>query len=167
LGCGHPRKVTATSAKVTIVQNVFSLLMNQTSSKDSVNTTVIQGVVNDKITMRVVTDTSMLFTRNVRMKALGLKVKEDVSVPRIRGADEEKRFIRERISRFDVFINMRESTDKLCKHQGIFGFGLRKFKIKFLKDNDPFRILSLKYLTCQDVVHGLEYEITVVVRNKM
>jgi hypothetical protein len=147
--------VTATDAKVTIIQNAFSLLMNHTSSKDSVNTTTIQGFIDDKITMRVVTNTSTLFTRNVRLKMLGLKVKEDISIPRIIGVDEEKRFIGERISRFDVFIGMRERTDKLCEHQGFFCFGLHKFKIEFLKDNDPFRIFSPKYLTCQDVVHGV------------
>jgi hypothetical protein len=84
-----------------------------------------------------------------------LEVKEDVFVPGIRGSDDERSFIGERISRFDVFLNTRESTDKLHKHQGLFGFGLCKFKIEFLKDDDPFRILSPKYLTCQDVVHGV------------
>jgi hypothetical protein len=155
LGCGHPGKVTATGTKVTIVQNVFSLLVNQTSSKDSVNTMAIQGVTDDYITTRMVANTSTLFVKNVRLRTLGLRVKEDVSVLRIRGVAEEKRFIRERISRFDVFIGTRESTDKLCEHQGFFGFGLCKFKIEFLKDNDPFRIFSPKYLTCQDVVHGV------------
>jgi hypothetical protein len=61
----------------------------------------------------------------------------------------------ERISRFDVFIGMRESIDELCKHQGLFGFGLHKFEIEFLKDDDPFGIFSPKYLMCQDVVHGV------------
>jgi hypothetical protein len=155
LGCGHPRKVTTTSAKVTIIQNVFSLLMNQTSSKDSINTTVIQGVTDDKITMRMVVNTSTLFTGSVRLKVLGLEVKEDVSMPRIRGDYEEKSFIGERISRFDVFISTREIADKIRKHQGLFGFGLCKFKIEFLKDDDPFRVFSPKHLTCQDVVHGI------------
>jgi hypothetical protein len=153
LGCGHPEKVTATGTKVTIIQNAFKLLMNKTSSKDSVNIMAIQGVVDDKITTRMVANTSMLFMRSVRLKELGLELKEDVSVLRIRGADEEKSFTGERISRFGVFISMRESTDKLCKHQGLFGFGLCKFKINFLKDDNPFRIFSPKYLMCQDVVH--------------
>jgi hypothetical protein len=155
LGCGHPRKVTAIGAKVTIVQNAFSLCMNQTSSKDSVNTMTIQGVADDKITMRKVVNTSTLFMGSVRLKTLGLEVKEDVSIPRIRGADEENSFIGERISRFDVFISTGEIADKLRKHQGLFGFGLRKFKIKFLKDDDPFRLFSPKHLTFQDVVHGV------------
>ena len=97
MGCGHPKKVTAIGAKVTIVQNVFSLLMNQTSSKDGVNTTVMQGVADDEITMRVVMNASTLFVRDVGLKMLGLEVKEDVSVPRIRGTDEEKSLIRENL----------------------------------------------------------------------
>ena len=105
----------ATGSKVIVIQNAFSLYMNQTSSKDSVNTTVIQGVTDDKIMTRMVANTSTLFTLSVRLKALGLEVKEDVSVPRIRGADEEKSFVRERISRFDIFISMGEIADELCK----------------------------------------------------
>jgi hypothetical protein len=147
--------VTATGTKVTIVQNVFSLLVNQTSPKDGVNTTAIQGVANDEITTRVVTNASTLFVRNVGLKTLGLKVEKNVSIPRIGGADVENRLIRERISRFNVFIDMRESTDNLYKHQGFFVFGLRKLDIEFLKNNDPFRISTPKYLTCQDVVHGV------------
>jgi hypothetical protein len=114
--------VTATGSKVTVVQDTFNLRMNQTSSKDSINTTVIQGVVDDEITTRMVANTLTLFTGSVRLKALGLEVKEDVSVPRIRCADEENSFVRERISRFDVFISMGEIIDKLCKNQGLFGF---------------------------------------------
>ena len=147
--------MTATSAKVTIIQNVFDLCMNQTSSKDSINTTTIQGVADDKITTRMVANTSTLFMGNVRLKKLGLEVKEDVSIPRIKGADEEKSFIRERISRFDIFISMGEIADQFCKHQGLFGFGLCKFKIEFLKDDDPFRLFSPEHLTCQDMVHGV------------
>ena len=138
MGGGHPRKVTATGAKVTIIQSTFSLLVNQTSSKDGVNTTAIQGVVDDKITTRVVTNTSTLFTRNVRLKTLGLKVKENVSILGVRGADEEERLIRKRVSRFNVFIGTWESTNELGKYQGFFGFGLCKLKIEFLKNNDPF-----------------------------
>jgi hypothetical protein len=155
LGCGHPRKVTTTGSKVIVIQNAFNLCMNQTSSKDSINTTAIQGVADDKITTRMVVNMSTLFTESVRLKALGLEIKEDVSIPRIRGADEEKSFFKERISRFDVFISMGEIADELRKHHGIFGFGLCKFKIEFLKDDDPFRVFSPEHLTCQDVVHGV------------
>jgi hypothetical protein len=147
--------VTAIGSKVTVIQNTFNLCMNQTSSKDSINTMAIQGVTDDKIMTRIVANTSKLFTGSVRLKALGLEVKEDVSIPRIRGVDEEKSFVRERISRFDVFVNMGEIADKLRKHQGPFGFGLRKFKIEFLKDDDPFRVFASEHLTCQDVVHGV------------
>jgi hypothetical protein len=138
LGCGHPGKVTTTSAKVTIVQNTFNLFVNQTSSKNGVNTTVVQGVAEDEVTTRVVTYTSTLFSRDVWLKTLGLKVKEDVSIPGVRGADEEERLIGKRVSRFIVFIGTWESTDELDKHQGFFGFGLCKLEIEFLKNNDPF-----------------------------
>jgi hypothetical protein len=147
--------VIAIGSKVTVIQNTFSLYMNQTSSKDSVNTTAIQGSANDKITVRMLENTSTLLTGSVRLKALGLEIKENVSIPRIRCVDEEKSFVRERISRFDIFIGMGEISNKLHKHQGLFGFGLRKFKIEFMKDDDPFRVFSPEHLTCQDMVHGV------------
>jgi hypothetical protein len=53
----------------------------------------------------------------------------------IRGADEEERLIRKRVSRFIVFIGTWESTDELGKHQGFFGLSLGKLKIEFLKNN--------------------------------
>jgi hypothetical protein len=148
LGCGHPGKVTATSAKVTIVLNAFSLFVNHTSPKNGVNTTAVQSVTVDEVTARVVMYASTLFSRDVWLKKLGLKVKEDVSIPRVRGADEEERLIRKRVSRFMGFIDTWESTDKLGKHQGFFGFGLCKLEIEFLKDHDLFQIFSPKYLTC-------------------
>jgi hypothetical protein len=116
---------------------------------------MIQGVTDDKITMRMVANTLTLFTGSVRLKALGLEIKEDVFLQRIKGVDEEKSFIRERISRFNIFISMGEITDKLRKHQGLFGFGLHKFMIEFLKDDNPFRVFSPEHLTCQDMVDGI------------
>ena len=107
MGCGHLGKVTTTGTKVTIIQNVFSLLVSQTLPKNGVDTTAIQSVAEDDIMARVVTNASTLFARDVGLKTLGLKVEEDVSVPRIRGVDEEDRFIGERISSFDVFIGTR------------------------------------------------------------
>ena len=130
--------MTPTGAKVTIVQNAFNLFVNQTSPKNSVNTTTIQSVTEDEITARVVTDASTLFSRDVWLKMLGLKVEENVSIPRVRGADEEERLIRKRVSRFIVFIGTRERTDELNKHQGFFGFSLCKLEIEFFKNDDPF-----------------------------
>ena len=138
MGCGHPGKVTATGTKVTIVQNAFNLFVNQTSPKDGVNTMTIQSVSEDEITTRVVMDASTLFTRDVGLKTLSLKVEENVSIPGFRGADEEERLIGERVSRFNVCIDTWKRTDKLGKHQGFFGFGLCKLEIEFLENNDPF-----------------------------
>ena len=147
MGCGHPGKVTATSAKMTIVQNVFSLFVNKTSPKDGVNTTAIQSVAEDEIMARVVTNASTLFMRDVGLKTLSLKVEENVSIPRVRCADEEERLIWKRVSRLMVFIDTWKSTDELSKHQGFFGLSLRKLEIEFLENHDPFRIFSPKYLT--------------------
>jgi hypothetical protein len=140
--------VTATGAKVTIVQNVFIFFVNQTSPKNGVNATTIQSIAEDEIMVRVVTDASTLFSRDVGLKTLGLKVKENVSIPRVRGDDEEERLVRKRVSKFIVFIGTWESTDELNKHQGFFGLSLGELEIEFLKNNDPFQIFSPKYVTC-------------------
>ena len=66
----------------------------------------------------------MLFSRDVGLKTLGLKVKENVSIPRVRGADEEERLVRKRVSKFIVFIGTWESTDELEKHEGFFSLAL-------------------------------------------
>jgi hypothetical protein len=84
---------------------------------------------------------------------LGLEIKKDVSIPRIKRANEEYRFIGETIYRLGVFINMGKITNELRKCQGFLGFGLGKLKIEFLKDDDPFGIFSPKDLMCQNVIH--------------
>jgi hypothetical protein len=69
--------VTAIGTKVTIIHNTFNLLMNQTSSKDGVNPMTIQSVTDDEIATRMVAEyVDTVFARNVRLKTLGLKVKE-------------------------------------------------------------------------------------------
>ena len=72
--------MTAIGSKVTVVQDAFNLCMNQTSSKDSVNTTTIQGVADDKITTRMVANTLILFTGSVRLKELGLEIEMNISI---------------------------------------------------------------------------------------
>ena len=89
--------------------------MNQTSSKNGVNTTTVQSVVEDEVTTRVVTYASTLFSRDVWLKTLGLKVKENVSIPRVRGADEKERLIGKGVSRFIVFIGTWETTQLRMK----------------------------------------------------
>jgi hypothetical protein len=116
---------------------------------------MIQSVTDDKVATRMMANMMTLFTRDIRLKTLGLEIKKDISIPRIGCANEEQSFIGERISRLSIFISMGKVANKLRKHQGFFSFGLSKFKIEFLKDDDPFGIFSPKNLTCQNVIHGV------------
>jgi hypothetical protein len=84
MSCSHPRKVTTTCSKVTVIKDTFNLLMIQTSSQDSINTTMIQSVIDDKVESRMVTNMMAFFTRDIGMKMLGLEIKKDISIPRIR-----------------------------------------------------------------------------------
>jgi hypothetical protein len=95
------------------------------------------------------------FTGDIRLKKLGLKINKDISIPRIIHANEEQRFIKERISSLGIFISMGKIADKFFKNQGIFIFGLGKLEIKFLKNIDPFGIFSPKEFPCQNMIHGV------------
>jgi hypothetical protein len=103
----------------------------------------------------MVMNTMTFFTRDIGLKTLGLEINKDISIPRIRRAYEEQSFIRERISGLNIFINAGKVATKFRKHQGFFSFGLSKFKIEFLKDDDPFGIFGPKNLTCQNMIHGV------------
>jgi hypothetical protein len=147
--------MTATGSKVTVIEDVFSLFMSQTLLQDSVNTTMIQSVTDDKVAMRMMANTTTFFTRDIKLKTLGLEIKKDISIPWVGGVDEEQSLIKERISGLSIFISMGKVVDKLHKHQRFFTFGLNKFAIKLLKYDDPFRIFSHKNLMCQNVIHGV------------
>ena len=55
--------MTATCSRVEIIQHVFSLLMGEASPENGVNTMSIQGVIQDKIVLHVVTDAAMIIVR--------------------------------------------------------------------------------------------------------
>jgi hypothetical protein len=116
---------------------------------------LIQSVTDDKVASRMVTNTTMFFMVDIGLKMLGLKINKDISIPRIRHANEEKRFIEERIYGLSIFISMGKITDMFCKHQEFFSFGLVKLEIELLKNNDPFGIFSPKDLMCQNMIHGV------------
>ena len=83
-------------------------------------------------------DTTTLFMRDIGLKMLGLEINKDIARPRIKHADEEQSLIEERIFGLSIFISMWKVANNLCKHQIFLSFGLNKFKIEFLKENDPF-----------------------------
>ena len=53
----------ATCSRVAIIQHMFILLMGEASLENRVDPTSIQGIIQDKIVFRVVTDTTMIITR--------------------------------------------------------------------------------------------------------
>jgi hypothetical protein len=50
---------------------------------------MIQHVTDNKVAMRMMADTTTLFTRDIGLKTLGLEIKKDISIPRVGRADEE------------------------------------------------------------------------------
>jgi hypothetical protein len=50
---------------------------------------------------------------------------------------------------------MGKIANEFHKDQGLFRFGLRKFKIEFLKGDDLFGVFSPKELMGQNVIHGI------------
>ena len=55
--------MTTTCSRVAIIQHVFSLLMGEASPENGVNPTSIQGIIQDEIVLRVVTDAAMIISR--------------------------------------------------------------------------------------------------------
>ena len=76
LSCSHPRKMTATCAKMAVIKNLFNLVMGEASSENGIYTTSIQGIIEDKIVLCVVTNATMIFTRYSRMKTLCLEIND-------------------------------------------------------------------------------------------
>jgi hypothetical protein len=124
----HPRKVTSTSSKAIVSKDTFNLFTSQTSSQDSVNTMTIQCVTDDKVAMRMVTNTSTFFMRDIGLKTLGLEIKKDVSIPRIRRVDEEQSFSKERIYGLSIFISMGRSQIRSANTKYVLALNLENLR---------------------------------------
>jgi hypothetical protein len=80
----------------------------------------IQSFTDDKVSFRMMANTTTFFMGDIEIKTLGLKIKKDISIPRVEHANEKQRFIRERIIGLNIFIIMGMIKDKFHKNQGIF-----------------------------------------------
>jgi hypothetical protein len=104
----------------------------------------------------MVANTTTLFTGNVELETLDLKIEKNISMLRVRHANEEHRFIRKRIIGLSIFIGMGKIAYKFRKNQRLLILLFGKLEIKFLKNNNPFGIFSPKDLSCKDMVHGVQ-----------
>ena len=52
--------MTATCSEVAIIQHMFSLLMGEASPENRINPMSIQGIIQDEVVFRVVTDTAAI-----------------------------------------------------------------------------------------------------------
>ena len=95
LGYSHPRKMTATCSRVAIIQNMFNFFMCKASSKDGIDTTSVQCIIQNEIVLCMVTDTMKIVMTYVRLKYLSLEINNQISIPCISCAYEEQKFIRE------------------------------------------------------------------------
>ena len=76
LGCSHPKMMTATCSRVAFIENLFILFMGEASSENVIYTTSIQGIIDDKIVLYVVTNVAMILTIYSRLKTLCLEIND-------------------------------------------------------------------------------------------
>ena len=62
LSCSHPSQMTTTCSKVAIIKHMFILLMGEAFLENRINPMSIQGIIQDEVVFRVVTDTVVFVT---------------------------------------------------------------------------------------------------------
>lgn len=87
LGGGIFEHVAAKSTGVAVIQHPLSLLEIQTSTKNIINAEAVQGIANNAIGLRLVTNPPSSVFRYIRTEGRRLQIYYDVPIPRVEGAD--------------------------------------------------------------------------------
>ena len=72
---------------------MFNFLMGEASPENRINLTSIQGIIQDEVVFRVVTDTMVIVTGKMWLKSLCLEINKKIYIPRIDSANQEQEFI--------------------------------------------------------------------------
>ena len=87
LGGGISGHVATTSTGVVVTQHPLSLLESQTSAKNRISAEAVQGIANNVIGLRLVTNPPSSVFRYIRTEGRRLQIYYDVPIPRVEGAD--------------------------------------------------------------------------------
>ena len=90
---GITRHVTATSATVKIIEDFLNFLEGQTSTENGIHSDTIEGIPDYTIRLRLMTDASAGILLQLRSESRILEINDDITVPRIKGANQEKRIV--------------------------------------------------------------------------
>ena len=82
--------MTATGATVIIIQGFLGFLEGQTSAEYGIDSGAIERISNYMIRLRLMLYASAGIPRQLKSKGIILKIDDDITVPRIEGANQEK-----------------------------------------------------------------------------
>lgn len=93
LGSIHSREMTTTRVTVTCIKHLLKFNMSGTMTKDNVDTAMIKIVTNEEIARGLMLNMSLIIMSNMGDDFLGLKIGEDISLPKIIRGYSEQMFI--------------------------------------------------------------------------
>jgi hypothetical protein len=85
--------MTTTGSRMAVIQSSLGFVECEAASKNGVNPPTIKSIPEDNILMSLVSYSMSVNTRQSWPESLGLEIYDDISIPKIIGADEEKGFI--------------------------------------------------------------------------
>ena len=92
--CGTiTRHVTAISATVRVIQNFLSFPEGYTSAEYGIKSNTIEGIYDNMIRLQLMPNAASSIFFQLRLKSRGLEIHDDITVPWIEGANQEKSFI--------------------------------------------------------------------------
>lgn len=120
------RHVTATGTTVTIIQGLFILLESQTPAENGINSDAVECISDYAIGLRLMMDASASILHQLRSKGGSTNIYDDITVPRIEGANQKT-----------VSSEMRSSEPNGAESEG-------REQIKSAKPNDFFELAVVK-----------------------
>jgi hypothetical protein len=86
--------MTTTGSRMEIIQSPLGLVECEAASKNRVNPPTIKTIPEDNILTSLIAYSTSVNTGQSWSEILGLEIYNDISIPKIISADEEKGFIR-------------------------------------------------------------------------
>ena len=145
--------MTSTFLKMIVIYFFLSFIICQTSSKHWINTTTVKGITKDNVLMGLIPNVTMIYTRKIRPKSLGLEINDNVSILDVVWTDYKERLIKKIILCHSFCLSGGKVTYQFGKNQIFLWLGSLKLQIKLLENHYPFGVFSPQQLSIKDVLH--------------
>ena len=110
------RHVSTTGANVTIIQYFLSFLEGQTSTEYRINLNAIERIYDYTIMLRVMLDTMKGILCQLRSEFGSLEIYDDITIPQVKGANQEKCIIQNTVLGMRWSEVGREGTNQISKN---------------------------------------------------